>query len=516
MSCANGHPPPGFDVPWFPQRVYLGKPPSLEEALLEHKNMLWEKAAFGYYAADWLKAPRINTMKDEIRPYLPGLEGNPSSAITIKLWTKGYINRIYEVKSPDLSIPCILRVSLPVDPWYKVESEVATMLYVAKHTTIPVPRVFAFDSSTDNPIGFEWILMEKMSGVPFNKRTTLSIQQEREALMLVAGWLHQLESLKFDKIGSIFCDWEKGTFDVGRVVDPFFMYAGRVGEDFHRGPYKDLREFLMAKLDLTLKMCRDPKNILEAVETELKLEADRMEEERQRRLEGERSGEEQKNGVGKTNENKDQTNGHERVEEEEGEHIEKNEGEQVKKDLTVAEDISIWYLPVHLSDIIPKECSALAEIISPLLERPGPPPSTYLSHHDLHGGNFLVDKKTGRPTALLDYEMMYPMPRLCDWYSDKHSKQAGLPEVLKWIINQHWASEEKAVSEVDREQFKDEFLEVVRGGCQGEAVDLNDGYQNPDIWRLVIIILEQWVGLGQNAEDVLRFCARVKKKRGIK
>lgn len=157
-----------------------------------------------------------------------------------------YWNCVYNVKSPYSSIDCVLRVGLPVDPWYKVESEVSTMFYISQNTTIPIPRVFAFCPTMDNPIRFEWIVMEKMPGVPFSAicgSNTLSREQEKGDLLQVAEWIHQIESLRFDEIGSIFCDWEKGTFEVKKVVDPFFMYEGRVREDFTRDRIMICRSF---------------------------------------------------------------------------------------------------------------------------------------------------------------------------------------------------------------------------------------------------------------------------------
>ncbi|KAH7259208.1 uncharacterized protein BKA55DRAFT_562211 [Fusarium redolens] len=53
-----------------------------------------------------------------------------------------------------------MRVSLPVDPKHKTAGEVATLKWLSQHSTMPVPRVIAFDDTRDNQIGFEWILME--------------------------------------------------------------------------------------------------------------------------------------------------------------------------------------------------------------------------------------------------------------------------------------------------------------------------------------------------------------------
>ena len=58
-----------------------------------------------------------------------------------------------------------MRVSLPVEPFFKTESEAATLSYIRTHTSIPVPEVIEWDSSADNPLGFEWVLVDKVEGV---------------------------------------------------------------------------------------------------------------------------------------------------------------------------------------------------------------------------------------------------------------------------------------------------------------------------------------------------------------
>ena len=49
----------------------------------------------------------------------------------------------------------ILRVTWPVEPFYKTASEVATLSYLREHTTIPVPGVIAHSSSAENELGCE-------------------------------------------------------------------------------------------------------------------------------------------------------------------------------------------------------------------------------------------------------------------------------------------------------------------------------------------------------------------------
>lgn len=80
----------------------------------------------------------------------------------------GAFNRLYLVVRIDR--PLIMRVSRPVHPTYKTRGEVATLQWVRANTSIPVPRVIAFDDSNNNEIGFEWILMERMPGSPAYQR----------------------------------------------------------------------------------------------------------------------------------------------------------------------------------------------------------------------------------------------------------------------------------------------------------------------------------------------------------
>lgn len=56
------------------------------------------------------------------------------------------------------------RVVLPVREAVKTEAEVAAMEMVRSRTDIPVPQVYIYCSSANNPVGAEWILMEYLRG----------------------------------------------------------------------------------------------------------------------------------------------------------------------------------------------------------------------------------------------------------------------------------------------------------------------------------------------------------------
>ena len=56
------------------------------------------------------------------------------------------------------------RLARPYFRRFKTESEVATLRFVAERTTIPAPKVYAWDADPDNLVGAEYILLEKIPG----------------------------------------------------------------------------------------------------------------------------------------------------------------------------------------------------------------------------------------------------------------------------------------------------------------------------------------------------------------
>ena len=50
-------------------------------------------------------------------------------------------------------------------PFRETAREVATLSYIREHTTVPIPRVIASSSATENEPGCKWILMERIRGV---------------------------------------------------------------------------------------------------------------------------------------------------------------------------------------------------------------------------------------------------------------------------------------------------------------------------------------------------------------
>ncbi|KAJ6188800.1 hypothetical protein N7519_003708 [Penicillium mononematosum] len=109
----------------------------------------------------WTVEPDTGAIKQTVQSL------RPSSSVEVTLLAQGAFNKIYNVSIDDETL--IMRVSLPVDPRYKVMSEVATMDWVRRITSLPIPRIITYQASRDNLIGFEWMLMTKLPGRPFSE-----------------------------------------------------------------------------------------------------------------------------------------------------------------------------------------------------------------------------------------------------------------------------------------------------------------------------------------------------------
>lgn len=102
-----------------------------------------------------------------------------------------------------------------------LESQVQTINYIKEHTSIPVPKVFHLDTTANNEIGAPYIAMSYISG-----RTVSSLwfdasghtpleERRRNILKQLAQAMSQLNSLRFDKIGSLIASSRGTGHDLG-------------------------------------------------------------------------------------------------------------------------------------------------------------------------------------------------------------------------------------------------------------------------------------------------------------
>lgn len=199
-----------------------------------------------------------------------------------------------EKKSPPLPIPTdvLLRVAMPVDPYYKMESEMAAM-HFARMQGVPVPTVYMYDSAgAGNALGLEWALMEKVPSCcdldNFLRNVRCALDNQGEDPYVYSNWdqwgrlggqlIHHLQALRrpsFDKIGSLYWDHKAYDFFVGPPSDPFLVanrrllyYDDRDTEksrvvvspfDLTRRPFSDIADYLNTYLEIWMREVADTK-----------------------------------------------------------------------------------------------------------------------------------------------------------------------------------------------------------------------------------------------------------------
>lgn len=230
-------------------------------------GLKWAPGIF-YPIPEWTREPHIDTIKSLSRQHL---HLDDETEIEVSFLDDGTFNKSYTVAPADGIRTYIFRVSLPVEPFYKTESEVATLSYIRSHTLIPVPRVLAFDASFDNELGFEWILMEKVKGVSLDglwaglpETTKVSVVKE------VAGYICQMrEQYQFTAIGNLYhrkalkkagfgdkfvrIDGDRdAVFAIGPLVSTFFFLGRRIRLPRDRGPFHSDRDYMKAHMQIEI------------------------------------------------------------------------------------------------------------------------------------------------------------------------------------------------------------------------------------------------------------------------
>ena len=235
--------------PRFPIPVTKGpRDPFSIEA--QRKVMKWSHKRRHFWPdPEWLHPPNIENIKDLAWPYLESL-GAEYHSISVGFLAEGGFNRVFTIHTTNSKTQertdYVFRVALPVDPYYKTESDVATTEIVRHFTTIPVPIIYAYDSSINNPIGLEWILMEKIEGEKLAESwTSMDYDSKLRLTQITANWTTELAKISSSKIGSIYMRYttEDLEFYVGRSVAYLVSQEDRLKYEAYRGPFDSLEHY---------------------------------------------------------------------------------------------------------------------------------------------------------------------------------------------------------------------------------------------------------------------------------
>ncbi|PVH69760.1 hypothetical protein DL98DRAFT_438347 [Cadophora sp. DSE1049] len=150
-------------------------------------------------------------------------------------------------------------------PHFTTASEVATMDFVRNVLGTPVPRVFAWSSTAqENPVGAEYIIMEKVPGIELEHVwSSMKIADRFTLVKAIAGFQKAWTSVSFKQFGGLYYanDLEKragneplytdangvdvtdAKFAIGPSTGRESIDYRRATIDFDRGPWKTLEDY---------------------------------------------------------------------------------------------------------------------------------------------------------------------------------------------------------------------------------------------------------------------------------
>ncbi|KAI1410869.1 phosphotransferase family protein [Hypoxylon sp. FL1857] len=193
-------------------------PSKLRYLCMDKDDIVWQKLEEA--TDEWEKSLQSTEMYRAVGNVI--LKYKDGQADLMHPLIRGGYNVVYRLEYKDGS-SVIMRIPIKgvvAFPEEKIRYEVATMRYVAAHTTIPVPHVYHYGMAAENPTGLgPFIIMDYIEHhqnmsrelldptLPINKHPILDPNISEEKLEMLYGQmaniLLQLSSLKFPRIGSL-------------------------------------------------------------------------------------------------------------------------------------------------------------------------------------------------------------------------------------------------------------------------------------------------------------------------
>ncbi|KAF5697342.1 GDSL lipase acylhydrolase family [Fusarium globosum] len=142
------------------------------------------------------------------RKHQPSLSLDVSCSIDLKRFASGFNNVVLEIAFSD-SVFWVARIphqTLNDSDKISLLSEITTMRIIQRHTTIPIPQVFSFEMSTDQPFGYPYMFMEHRGhSLPNGLATTVPYEHRPKVAKQLANVFTELQNLTFSRIGRLWC-----------------------------------------------------------------------------------------------------------------------------------------------------------------------------------------------------------------------------------------------------------------------------------------------------------------------
>ncbi|KAK5996682.1 hypothetical protein PT974_02022 [Cladobotryum mycophilum] len=138
-------------------------------ALEQSPRILWKTKPNPAHNVEWVTTPLEDTLKiHQMFAEHPKLKDK--SILSLEFARERRYARDFRltVSEDGLEVDRILRINLPIYPYYRTESEAMTMKMVAKNFPEWSTPVLEWSSTPDSILGYEWILMPYTKGREYN------------------------------------------------------------------------------------------------------------------------------------------------------------------------------------------------------------------------------------------------------------------------------------------------------------------------------------------------------------
>ncbi|PTU21356.1 hypothetical protein P175DRAFT_0500262 [Aspergillus ochraceoroseus IBT 24754] len=173
---------------------------------------------------------------------------NAKFCVKLTKLPEGSYNKAF-LLTMDNELQVIAKIPNPYIPQkFITASEVATLDFLRNELGVPVPRVFAWSSKKDQPVGVEYIIMEKAPGNELSKSwPTMEVSDKVDIVSQLANIQAKIAAVHFGYHGSLFYseDSEGGIsipgiadrFCIGPSCDIRFWEEERGSMSAFRGPW---------------------------------------------------------------------------------------------------------------------------------------------------------------------------------------------------------------------------------------------------------------------------------------
>lgn len=169
----------------------------------------------------------------------------------MKKIAEGGFNKVFLLTTTDDGHEVIARIPTPIagPPHYTTASEAATIDFLRTVLGLPVPKILDYSTSPENPVGAEYIIMERVNGESLESRwLSLTTGEVKHVMTQIAEMEQRIFSFRFPAYGSLHhkhdlsdesqIELQVEDFSIGPIAGRQFWHGERQQMKLDRGPCK--------------------------------------------------------------------------------------------------------------------------------------------------------------------------------------------------------------------------------------------------------------------------------------